>query len=107
MGGKKEGRAGRCHLNSKKAFSDAISSVKHIVLPFLSRDVTPRTFLPFPSFFPSRLSGPQVIYNFLEWGAGGDGGRRGLILLGLSNTVDLPERVMQVGRNAWRAGGRE
>ncbi|EWM25611.1 origin recognition complex subunit 1, partial [Nannochloropsis gaditana] len=37
----------------------------------------------------------KVIYNFLEWGAGGDGGRRGLILLGLSNTVDLPERVMQ------------
>ncbi|GAB5037423.1 origin recognition complex subunit 1 [Nannochloropsis oceanica] len=37
----------------------------------------------------------KVIYNLLEWGAGGDGGRRGLILLGLSNTVDLPERVMQ------------
>ena len=38
----------------------------------------------------------QVIYNLLEWGAGGDGGRRGLIMIGLSNTVDLPERVMQV-----------
>ena len=41
----------------------------------------------------------QVIYNLLEWGAGGDGGRRGLIMIGLSNTVDLPERVMQVGQN--------
>lgn len=38
-----------------------------------------------------------MIYNLLEWGAGGDGGRRGLIMIGLSNTVDLPERVMQVG----------